>query len=143
MSINPKEGPELAAEKKAVYVKDYARPGAASGWRFLTGEESSIQELAHRVGFRYSFDEASGQYAHAAGIVVLTPSGRISRYFYGVDFPPRDLRLALVESSEGKIGAWRTRSRCSGFHYDPGPAAGSGAESDAAGSLLTALVMGP
>jgi protein SCO1 len=144
VSINPKEGPELAAEKKAVYVKDYARVGAASGWHFLTGEEPSIAELARRVGFRYSFDEASGQYAHAAGIVVLTPSGRISRYFYGVDFPPRDLRLALVESSEGKIGSLADKVLLFCFHYDPA----TGRYSMAAlrvmrlGGALTALMLG-
>jgi protein SCO1 len=144
VSINPKEGPELAAEKKAIYVKDYARAGAASGWHFLTGQEPSIAELARRVGFRYSFDEASGQYAHAAGIVVLTPSGRISRYFYGVDFPPRDLRLALVESSEGKIGTLADKILLFCFHYDPA----TGRYSMAAlrvmrlGGALTALVMG-
>jgi len=143
VSINPKEGPELAAQKKAVYVKDYARAGASSGWHFLTGEESSIQELARRVGFRYSFDAASGQYAHAAGIVLLTPSGRISRYFYGVDFPPRDLRLALVESSEGKIGSLADQVLLFCFHYDPS----SGRYSLAAlrvmrlGGLLTVLVL--
>ena len=143
VSINPKEGPELAAQKKAVYVKDYARAGASSGWHFLTGEESSIQELARRVGFRYSFDAASGQYAHAAGIVLLTPSGRISRYFYGVDFPPRDLRLALVESSEGKIGSLADQILLFCFHYDPS----SGRYSLAAlrvmrlGGLLTVLVL--
>jgi protein SCO1/2 len=144
VSINPKEGPALAAEKKAVYVKDYARAGAASGWHFLTGEEPSIQVLARRVGFRYSFDAASGQYAHAAGIVVLTPSGRISRYFYGIDYAPRDLRLALVESSEGKIGSLADKVLLFCFHYDPA----TGRYSIAAlrtmrlGGLLTALVLG-
>ncbi|MCI0568486.1 MAG: SCO family protein [Acidobacteria bacterium] len=144
VSINPKEGPDLASEKKAIYVKDYARAGAASGWHFLTGEESSIRELARRVGFRYSFDEASGQYAHAAGIVVLTPSGRVSRYFYGVDFAPRDLRLALVESSEGKIGSLADKVLLFCFHYDPSTGRYSMAALRAmrVGGLLTALVLG-
>ncbi|MCI0658671.1 MAG: SCO family protein, partial [Acidobacteria bacterium] len=144
VSINPREGPELAAEKKAFYVKDYARPGAAAGWHFLTGEESSIQELAGRVGFRYSFDESSGQYAHAAGIILLTPSGRISRYFYGVDYPPRDLRLALVESSEGKIGSLADKVLLFCFHYDPSTGRYSMAALSAMrlGGLLTALVLG-
>jgi protein SCO1 len=144
VSINPKEGPDLAAEKKAIYVKDYARAGAASGWHFLTGEESSIQQLARRVGFRYSFDEASGQYAHAAGIVVLTPTGKISRYFYGVDYAPRDLRLALVESSEGKIGSLADKVLLFCFHYDPATGRYSMAALRVmrAGGLLTALVLG-
>ena len=144
VSINPQEGPALAAEKKAVYVKDYARAGAVSGWHFLTGEESSIQELARRVGFRYAFDAASGQYAHAAGIVVLTPSGRISRYFYGVDYAPRDLRLALVESSEGKIGSLADKVLLFCFHYDPATGRYSMAALRAMrlGGVLTALVLG-
>src|SRR5262249_47381879 len=83
--IDPKETPELAAAKKEVHVRSYGRPGASKGWRFLTGDESSIRSLAAGVGFRYAFDEASGQFAHAAGILVLTPSGRISRVFYGID----------------------------------------------------------
>lgn len=144
VSINPKEGPALAAEKKALYVKNYARAGAASGWHFLTGEEPSIQELARRVGFRYAFDAASGQYAHAAGIVLLTPSGRISRYFYGVDYAPRDLRLALVESSEGKIGSLADKVLLFCFHYDPATGRYSIAAMRAMrlGGVLTALVLG-
>ena len=144
VSINPKEGPALAAEKKALYVKNYARAGAASGWHFLTGEEPSIQELARRVGFRYAFDAASGQYAHAAGIVLLTPSGRISRYFYGVDYAPRDLRLALVESSEGKIGNLVDKVLLFCFHYDPATGRYSMAALRAMrlGGVLTALVLG-
>ena len=119
VSINPKETPELAREKKAIYVKEYARAGAQAGWNFLTGEEAAIRELAGVIGYRYSFDEASGQYAHVAGIVVLTPGGKISRYFYGVDFPPRDLRLALVESSQGKIGTLADTILLFCYHYDP------------------------
>ena len=119
VSIDPKEAPPLAAEKKAAYVRDYGRPGAARGWHFLTGEEASIERLTQAVGFRYTYDEASGQYGHAAGILVLTPAGEISRIFYGVEYPPRDLRLALVESSHGRIGTLADKFLLFCFHYDP------------------------
>ena len=119
VSINPKEKPELAATKKARYVKEYGRPGAAAGWHFLTGDEPEIKALAKAVGFRYAFDAESGQYAHVAGIVVATKDGRLSRYFYGVEFAPRDLRLGLVESSEGKIGTLADQILLFCYHYDP------------------------
>ncbi|PYQ09284.1 MAG: SCO family protein [Acidobacteria bacterium] len=119
VSINPKETPELAAKKKAIYLHEYGRPGAATGWHFLTGDEGSIRRLSEAVGFRYAFDAASGQYAHAAGIMVLTADGRLSRYLYGVEFAPRDLRLALVESSQGKIGTLVDQILLFCYHYDP------------------------
>jgi protein SCO1/2 len=105
VSFNPRETYSLAAAKKLGYVKSYRRPGGAEGWHFLTGEESSIEKLTHAVGFHYNYDVESGQYAHATGLVVLTPQGKISRYFYGVEFSPRDLRLALDEASANKIGS--------------------------------------
>ncbi len=119
VSINPKETPELAARKKTQYVKQYGRAGAAAGWHFLTGDEPEIQALAKAVGFRYAFDAESGQYAHAAGIAVATPDGRLSRYFYGIEFGPRDLRLGLVESSQGKIGTLADQILLFCYHYDP------------------------
>jgi protein SCO1/2 len=119
VSIDPRETPDLAAAKKAIYVRSYGRPGAAEGWRFLTGEEPAIRRLSESVGYRYAYDETSGQFAHAAGILILTPAGRISRVFYGIDFPPRDLRLALVESSEGRIGRLSDRLLLFCYHYDP------------------------
>ena len=119
VSINPKETPELAARKKTQYVKEYGRDGAAAGWHFLTGDEKEIRALAEAVGFRYAFDPESGQYAHAAGIAVATPDGRLSRYFYGVEFAPRDLRLGLVDSSAGKIGTLADQILLFCYHYDP------------------------
>jgi protein SCO1 len=119
VSIDPRETPDLASAKKAIYVRSYGRPGAAEGWRFLTGEEPAIRRLSESVGYTYAYDEASGQFAHAAGILILTPSGRISRVFYGIDFPPRDLRLALVESSEGRIGRLTDKLLLFCYHYDP------------------------
>jgi protein SCO1/2 len=104
VSFNPRETPELAAATKSKYVKQYGRPGGETGWHFLTGEEPDIKRLTSAVGFRYSYDPVSGQYAHAAGIMVVTPEGRLARYFYGIEYSPRDLRLALVEASQRKIG---------------------------------------
>lgn len=119
VSFNPREKPELAAAKKATYLKEYRRPGAEAGWHFLTGEEEAIQRLTAAVGFRYAWDERSQQYAHATGLVVLTPEGRIARYLYGVEFSPRDLRFALVEAAEGKIGSPVDKLLLYCFHYDP------------------------
>ena len=118
-SFNPRETSELAAAKKTTYLEDYRRPGAAAGWRFLTGDEPSIAALTQAIGFRYAWDEASKQYAHASGIVVLTPAGRISHYFFGVEFAPRDLRLALVEASDEHIGSLVDQLLLFCFHYDP------------------------
>ena len=105
VSINPDEGPELARNKKKSYLAEYGRDSAADGWHFLTGEEDDIKRLADGVGFGYRYDEVSGEYAHTASIIFITPEGRISLYMNDVLFQPRDLRLALVESSEGRIGS--------------------------------------
>lgn len=105
VSFDPKDKPMDAAAKKSVYVGLYGRPGAEEGWHFLTGDESSIRQLTDAVGFRYSYDESTEQFSHATGIMVLTPQGRISHYFYGIQYPAGDLRLALVESSNNKIGS--------------------------------------
>tara|TARA_B100001059_G_scaffold230688_1_gene265269 strand:- start:2709 stop:3581 length:873 start_codon:yes stop_codon:yes gene_type:complete len=105
VSIDPEEGPELAMGKKKSYVTEYGRESAANGWHFLTGEQDDIKRLADGVGFGYRYDEVSGEYAHTASIIFITPEGRISRYMNDVVFQPRDLRFALVESSEGRIGS--------------------------------------
>ena len=119
VSFNPKETPEIAAAKKKDYVARYGRPGAAAGWHFLTGPPESINALTKAVGFQYQYDPTKDQYAHATAIMVLTPEGRISRYFYGVDFPPKDLRLGLVEASEKKIGNPVDQVLLYCYHYDP------------------------
>jgi len=105
VGIDPSEGPQLAAAKKQEYLPRYGRPGAESGWHFLTGEENSIKSLTRAVGFRYAYDGKTHQFAHASGIVILTPQGRISRYFYGIEYAPRDLRLSLIEASSNRIGS--------------------------------------
>jgi protein SCO1/2 len=118
-SIDPHETADLAAAKHAKYVETYGRASAKSGWRFLTGDAEAVTRLCEAVGFRALYDEATGQYAHAAGILVLTPEGRISRYFYGVEFAPRDLRMALVEASTGKLGTLTDQVLLYCYAYDP------------------------
>ena len=119
VSFDPRETPEMAASKKIDYVGRYGRPNAAAGWHFLTGQPDSINALTKAVGFQYQYDAKSNQYAHATAILVLTPQGRISRYFYGVDFPPKDLRMGLVEASQGKIGNAVDAVLLYCYHYDP------------------------
>jgi len=119
VSIDPREGPDLAIAKKNTFIQRYRRPGAENGWHFLTGDQKNITALASAAGFGYEYDEASGQFAHATAIMVLTPDGKISRYLYGVDYPPKDLRLALVEASQRKIGGVVDQILLYYYHYNP------------------------
>jgi protein SCO1/2 len=119
VSFDPHETPEMAAAKKKDYVGRYGRANAAAGWHFLTGQPDAINALTKAVGFQYQYDPKTNQYAHATAIMVLTPQGRISRYFYGVDFPPKDLRMGLVEASQGKIGNAVDAVLLFCYHYDP------------------------
>ena len=119
VSFDPTETPELAREKGARYIESYGRSEDGGGWSFLTGEPESIRRLTDSVGFRYVYDEETGEFAHAAGIVVATPEGSVSRYFYGIDFPPRDLRLGLVDAAAGTIGSALDQVLLFCFHYDP------------------------
>ena len=119
VSIDPEETTELAVAKKKEYLENYGRPDAAQGWHFLTGSEDQIAELAETVGFRYAYDEKSGEYAHASGIIVLTPEGKVAKYYYGVEYSPRDLRLGLVEASDSKIGSPVDQVLLFCYHYDP------------------------
>ena len=119
VSFNPKETPAMATAKKETYVAKYGRPQAATGWHFLTGEQSSIDALAKAVGFRYTFDQSTLQYVHASAIMVLTPQGRVSKYFYGIEYPPKDIRLGLIEASDGKIGTPVDQVILYCYHYDP------------------------
>ena len=119
VSINPKEGPGLASAKKQAYVERYGRPQTASGWHFLTGREENIRALANAVGFRYVYDEETKQYAHGAGVELLTPKGVIARYYYGIEYSPRDIRLGIVEASEERVGSPIDSVLLLCFHYDP------------------------
>jgi protein SCO1/2 len=119
VSFDPRETPELAAAKKSTYIKAYNRPGADASWHFLTGDEANIKRLTEAVGFRYVWDEQTNQFAHASGIMLLTPEGKLARYFYGIEYPPRDLRLGLVEASQNKIGTPVDALMLYCYHYDP------------------------
>jgi protein SCO1/2 len=119
LSFDPKDTPELAEQKKELYLRRYARPGTANGWHFLTGDTGNIKTLTDAVGFHFKYDPATDQFAHASAVLILTPDGRISKYFYGVEYSPRDLRLGLVEASQGKIGTPVDQALLFCFHYDP------------------------
>jgi protein SCO1/2 len=118
VSIDPLETPTLARLKKQNYLEEYARPGAAQGWHFLTGREENIKKLADAVGFGYRYVEERQQYAHPAAIFVVTPDGRMARYLYGVVYQPKTVRLALTEAGQGKIGTTADRLLLYCFHYD-------------------------
>jgi protein SCO1/2 len=119
VSFDPRDKPADAAAKKAAYMAAYNRPGAEDGWHFLTGGPGSIERLTRAVGFRYKFDESLGQFAHAAAIYVATPQGKLSRYFYGIEYAPRDVRLGLIEASESRIGTPVDQILLYCYHYDP------------------------
>jgi len=119
VSFDPREQPELAEAKKAEYLKRYNRPGAEAGWHFLTGDEPSIQALTRAVGFRYIWDPVTKQYAHASGIMILTPQGKVSRYFYGIEYAPIDLRFGVIDASAGKVGSLADQIILYCYMYDP------------------------
>lgn len=119
VSFNPHDTPASAAAKKVVYLERYKRAGAAEGWHFLTGDQPSIDRLTKAAGFRYAWDADTRQYAHPSGVIVLTPDGRLSRYLFGIEYGPRDLRLGIVEASEGKVGTPVDALLLYCYHYDP------------------------
>jgi protein SCO1/2 len=119
ISFDPREGPAQAAAQKARFMARYKRPEAEKGWHFLTGDSPAIQRIAKAVGFRYVWDEATRQFAHPAGTVVLTPEGRLARYLFGVEYAPRDLRLAIVEASANRIGSPVDQILLACYQYDP------------------------
>lgn len=119
VSINPEETPELAAEKKKNYLKRYGRAGAAAGWHFLTGKEPAIRKLADEVGFHYAYDPTVRQYAHPSGLIIVTPEGRVAKYFFGVTFSANDLYAALKGATDNKVGSPIERLVLLCFHYSP------------------------
>jgi len=119
VSFDAREKPELAAKKKATYIDWYKRDSADQGWHFLTGDQAQIDQLTEAVGFHYNWDPASKQFVHASGVMLLTPEGKLSRYFYGIEYSAKDLRLGLVEASNGKIGTPVDQVLLYCFHYDP------------------------
>jgi protein SCO1/2 len=122
ISFDARETPEMAAKKKLVYMRDYAHPETADGWHFLTGSLKSIKQVTDAVGFRYKWDVYTAQYAHASAIYVLTPQGRLSKYFYGIEYSPKDMRLGLVEASQNKIGNAVDQVLLFCYHFDPSSA---------------------
>lgn len=147
ISFDPRETAQMAAAKKKVYV-DYLpekmRSAAEAGWHFLTGDPENIKQITDAVGFRYHYDEATQQFAHASGIMVATPHGKLSRYFYGIDYPARDLRLGLIESSANKIGTPADQLLLYCYHYDPATGKYGAAIMNIvrAGGVITLLGMG-
>jgi protein SCO1 len=119
VSFDARETPDMAAEKKKTAMDHFRRPETAAAWHFLTGPQSSIEAATKAANFRFSFDTKSNQFAHASGVMLLTPDGRISRYFYGVEYPARDMRLGLVDASAGKIGSPIDHVLLFCYHYDP------------------------
>lgn len=119
VSFDPRDDARAAAENKKEYIKRYRRPGAAEGWHFLTGKEDQIKALAHAVGFRYAWDPQIQQYAHASGIMLLTPDGRMAQYYYGIEYAPRDIQFGIIEASQGKIGNVVDKVLLYCYHYDP------------------------
>jgi protein SCO1/2 len=122
ISFDPRESPDMAAQKKKSALDHFRRPETASGWHFLTGTKESIDAATKAANFRYSFDTKTNLFAHASGIMLLTPDGRISRYFYGVEYPGRDMRLGLVDASAGKIGTPIDHVLLFCYQYDPSSA---------------------
>ena len=119
VSIDPRETPELAANKKQMYLKRLGNPAAAAGWHFLTGQQPQIAALADAVGWHYQYDPKLDQFAHAAGILLITPEGRIAQYYYGVEYSAKDMRLGIVEASKNKIGSLADQVLLYCYHYDP------------------------
>ena len=118
VSIDPRETPQLALDKKAHYVERSGKPSIAKGWHFLTGTDANIRRLTAAAGFRYAWDAEQNQFAHPAGVIVATSDGKLSRYLFGIDYGPRDLRLAVLDASEGKISSPLKRALLYCYHYD-------------------------
>jgi protein SCO1 len=144
VSIDPRDQPKDAAAKKGKYIRHYGRLASAPGWHFLTGNDSSIKKLTNTVGFQYAYDSRTDQFAHGAALLVLTPQGVTSRYFYGFEYKPRDLRMAIVEASEGKVGNAVDQFLLLCFHYDPvtGKYSRNAMMFTRAGGIVTVLALG-
>ena len=119
VSIDPRDTPEVAKAKKASYLKEYNRPGAEDGWHFLTGQPDNIAKLAQTVGWKYRWEPKMNQFVHAAGIMLVTPQGKLAQYYYGIEYAPKDLRLGLIEASQDKIGNLVDAVLLYCYHYDP------------------------
>jgi protein SCO1/2 len=119
VSFDPTDTPAEATAKKAEIMARYKRPGSEAGWHFLTGPQESIAALTKAVGFQYQYDNRTQQFAHATAIAVVTPQGKLAQYYYGIDFPPKDLRLAIIQASQDHIGTVVDQVLLYCYHYDP------------------------
>jgi len=119
VSFDPRETPELAAEKRRTYLDRYKRPGAEKGFHFLTGDDANIKPLMKAIGFRYAWDEQTSQFAHASTLVLITPEGKVAQYYYGIEYSPKDMRLGIIEASQEKVGNVVDQIILYCFHYDP------------------------
>jgi protein SCO1 len=119
VSFDPREGPEMSAAARQVAIERYGRDAVEKGWQFLTGDQAAIAKLCDAVGFRYRFDAAKNQFAHATGVFILAPDGTLSRFLSGVEFSPRDLRMAIVDASAGKVGTASDQVLLMCYMYDP------------------------
>jgi protein SCO1/2 len=119
ISIDSRETPSLAAEKKQSYIREYGRPEAARGWHFLTGDDANINKVAESIGFHFTYDPKTDQFAHPDGVIILTPEGRVARYFFRLDYPAQGLRYALVEAAKHRIGSPLDYIALLCYHYDP------------------------
>ena len=144
VSIDPRDQPKTALEMKDKYIRRYGRLDSAPGWHFLTANETAIKRLADSVGFQFAYDSTRDQFAHGAALLVLTPEGKTSRYFYGFEFKPRDVRLAIVEASAGKIGTVADQVLLLCYHYDPaiGKYSRNAMTFMRAGGIATVLALG-
>lgn len=144
VSFDSREGAAEAAAARETWLPRYNRPGTESGWHFLTGDEASIRRLTDSVGFRFVYVEEDDQFAHAAGILALTPQGRLARYFYGIEYSARDIRLGLIEAADEKIGSMVDQVLLYCFHYDPSTGTYSAAAMNLVrlGALVTMLILG-
>lgn len=119
LSFDPRDTPEVAAEKKQTYLARYKRPGAEQGWHFLTGKQDAIDAVTKSVGFHYTWDERSKQFAHSSALILLTPEGKVAQYYYGIEYSPKDMRLGMIEASQEKIGNPMDQLILYCYHYDP------------------------
>ncbi|HUS20260.1 MAG TPA: SCO family protein [Terriglobales bacterium] len=144
VSFDPRETPQLAGTKKQVYLDRYKRAGADQGIHFLTGDPESIKALTEAAGFRYVWDEKTSQFAHASAVMLVTPEGRLSQYYYGIEYSPKDMRLGIIEASNEKIGNVVDQIILYCFHYDPTTGKYGAAIMNLirAGGVLTVLVLG-
>jgi protein SCO1/2 len=143
LSFDPRDTVESARKKKELYVRRYDRPGTAAGFHFLTGDRASIDRVTKAVGFHYAFDPKTGQYAHPAGVLVLTKTGTVARYLFGAEFSPKDLDFSLTEASQGKVGSLATKLLLLCYHYDPiqGTYSASAMTAVRAGGALTLVAL--